>query len=202
MQVATDCVNVRLPKESVAEARMRLIDEIEHGMDVFRQVRDVGIMPTAPALAYQILFAEIPDPWIVGRVQALYTERATSYPRPRLKTGWIYVFRDNRNNPGEIKLGLTRQKSPDHRLRQWRRELGDTDGTALSMLFAVPTLDPVLAEAVLHALLWCNQLTGRINRLTDRQLVEYFFIQDVASLRYLCRAVARHIDGFVAMSPM
>lgn len=203
MQVATDCVNVRVPRESVAAERARVIDEIDNGMDVFEQIRTFGVMPTQPAAAYKALFAEILDPWIVGRIQGLYMERANMFqPVRRQSRGWIYVFRDVRNGPNEIKLGLTRQKTPEQRLAQWRRELGDGDGTALSMLFAVPTTEPVLAEAILHLLLWCRQLVGRINRLTDRQLVEFFYVEDVVSLRYLCRAVARHVDGFVAAATM
>jgi len=190
--VVSDCANTPLPPDRVRQAQTVLQASLSITTDGAAYVRQTGRMPTPPATAYSALFGEALDPWLATRINALY---AGYMHGGGAKPGYIYVFRDNRDPQCVVKLG--RSTRPERRMLQWRAALGlaASDDTVLHSLFTVPTRHAPLAEAVLHTLLWCQQLTSRINRRTGRQLVEYFAVRDCAALRTLCQAVACHVDA-------
>lgn len=188
--VVSDCRNAPVPREQTAGLRRSVV----------AWLRSAGpaTVHTAvpPATALLALFSEQLDPWLAGRLQALYNDRVLLPLRPA--AGFVYVFRDNRDPEHVYKLGATRQRSPHVRLQQWRRALDDAAGQHVFLQFYTATADPFLAEAVLHTLLYCRQLSARVNRFTNARADEYFFVPDVRALRYLCQAVGRHVDAFTA----
>jgi len=164
--------------------------------------------PVEPVLAHRLLMGVATDAFIVARVRAAYAGAATAP-----SAGYVYVFADAAE-PGLLKIGRT-TKWPFERLAEWRSELGldrrsraaldgavqytDDDGgpprasARLTLLFAYPCADQVLAEAVVFALLYCERLVLRVNRRTQRELLENFAITDLAALKLLIAAVTRHV---------
>lgn len=196
--VVSDCANAILPADRVAAARAELFAALQVTTDGTEYVRKTGQLPVPPATAYAALFGEALDPYLVRRINTLYADAAAVFTRSQ--PGSVYVFRDARDPITVVKLG--RSTRPERRLRQWRATLGlgaSDHANVLVGLFTVGTQHAPLTEAVLHTLLWCRQLTARINRHTGRQLVEYFAVYDRAALRTLCQAVACHVDAFMSV---
>lgn len=180
---------MRLSKEEqeLAQKRMREADQ--------------GQSPPPPALVFAALFGERLDPYLQERVSRAYRDEAAASTLHESQRGYLYAFRDARDPPGLVKIGRTSQR-PARRLAQWRAELEDPavggGPSHIQMLFALETRAPILAERVVHTLLWCRQAVARVNRRTGRLLTEYFFVPEPARLRRLCAALTRHVNAFVA----
>ena len=194
-QMATQCRNVPLrvvpaaDLDAVAQAVQRPLHA-----DVAR-LQATGMWPMDPVRAYAALFAETLDPYMARRVRGLLNAVVISGKR----TGFVYVFRDERDASGVVKIGSTTARKPDRRIAQWRRDLMaiGTGSTLIRMLWALPCHDAGLAERVLHALLWCQHVRDRVNVETGRRLVEYFAVDDWPALRTLCRVVCRFVNAGV-----
>ena len=108
------------------------------------------------------------------------------------ESGHVYVFRDRRDTPDTlVKLGSTVRVH--RRMNQWRSELRASDDD-LTLLFSFRTQHVRLAEAVVHALFFCQWDSKRVNTYTSRRAVEYFAIDDWVALRQVCQSVAVHVD--------
>ena len=197
--VVSDCRNRPVTSAEdvrmVALAREVLIKQITRE-DAVRTWRKTGVWPASPVAAYTALFGEHLDPYLVGLVQQVYA-RAAQMPAAKRRAGHVYVFQDRRDPADVVKIGATSHASAEHRIQQWRVELGAADDDIV-MLWSLPCADAILAEAVLHTLLWCQQASARINRLSNRRLVEYFVVRDRIALRFLCRVVCRHVNVVMA----
>ena len=161
-----------------------------------------------------MLFLERLDRYIVRSVRRLYTtalerfaaaaaaaavqpETAAAGVQPA-KYGYLYVFRDARDEEGVYKIGST-QRTAETRVAEWRAQLAAATGQdgagAVMLVFAQRVPSPLLttAEKVVHALLFCQWLPRRVNRGTGLRLTEYFAIDDLRALRLLLRAVVEHV---------
>ena len=197
--VVSDCRNRPITSETearrIAWEREALIKQVT-SEDAVRVGRNTGVWPASPIAAYTVLFGEYLDPYLINLVQQLY-ERAARMPLERRREGHIYVFHDRRDAQDVVKIGATSQPSVERRIGQWREQLRAAEHDIV-MLWSLPCADAILAEAVLHTLFWCQQASARINRLTNRRLVEYFIISDRIALRFLCRVVCRHVNVVIA----
>ena len=150
--------------------------------------------PLDPISAYIYLFRAVPDPYIEGSIERLYASRARKGSH-KLRAGYVYVFWARKDGPNIVKIGSTEHR-PDRRVATWRRELGATFNDIV-LLFAFQAHSALFSERVLHELLRCERVSNRINRRTQRRLVEYFHIVDVHALRNLCKLVIDHTNWFV-----
>jgi hypothetical protein len=171
--------------------------------------------PVPPDRAARLLLGLELDPFLVASIVRTYA-RTFEGDGP----GYVYVFADAAEADARVlKIGRTRN-APDERLSQWRAELGldrrrrraldgarvyvaDADGVEsttprLTQLFAYPSAAAALAEAVVHTVLYCERVRGRVNRRRQRELVEYFRAgADLAALKLLVQAVTRHVTYVV-----
>ena len=162
-----------------------------------------GGEPTDPLEAYELLFARAPDAYVQSLVRATMARRRAT-PRRRgggapsvreRRAGFVYVFWDSRDPSSLLKIGATTLRTPEHRIAQWRRELGARDEQAsVTLLFAFGTRAPFLAEQLVHETLSCWHVPLRVNRLTNRRLTEYYRVRDVRALRHFVHAVCRYAD--------
>jgi len=170
-----------------------LIDSLaryEHGVTTLRRE------PVDPLTSFSLLFGVLLDVGIQRRVQQSYVYALSTKP----ETGWIYVFRDVRDQDAYIvKIGST--TGPVHkRIAQWRRDLGNAHRNDVVLLFKARTFDVRLAEYIIHRLLFCQWLPKRVNLLTGRRLLEYFRVENLPALRLLLPAVCRHVDWYTTIT--
>lgn len=177
----------------VTTDRRRLLRELREPLHRSRE-------PMTPPRVFAALYQREPDERNVAAVQRAYRAEAGRYAA-RSDPGFVYVFRDLRDAPGIVKIGRTRQRV-EARHTQWRSELADSSADAAQsrvvLLFAFATRRQHLAERVVHALLHCSHVAGRVSRTTGRDLVEYFRTDSLVLLRALVDAVTRHTIWFDA----
>ena len=155
---------------------------------------------THPLEAFSILFGLRADEYIVRAVNEMYaaeSRRVRAIEDRHIAVQWVYAFHDARDRRrNAIKIGGTQLRDPHERISQWARVLSsDTEERApLVLLYAYPTFSYRLAESVVHSLLSEVRLPLRVNRLSNRALVEYFAIDDFVALSYLIKVVTRHVD--------
>ena len=157
-----------------------------------------------PATAYQMLFFERLDPYIVAAVSRLYAGQGRENVRlcgrvlagalPRV--GFLYVFRHERDSGGVVKVGST-TRTPETRVQEWRTRLQGASGAGndqVTLLFSqrVPGHLVHFVERVVHALLTCQWVSGRVDRVRGVKLTEYFFVRNLQALRLLLQAAAAH----------
>ena len=155
------------------------------------------VEPVRPVAAYTIAFAEVPHRSIRSRVAALYSWRSRLHRREP-ERGHVYVFRDRRDRPRSlVKIGSTVHVR--RRMAQWRAELGATDTPDdVRLLFSFETRHVRMAEALVHALLFCQWQAKRVNVASNRRAVEYFDVADWRALRRFVAATTRHVDWWLA----
>lgn len=190
--MVSECQNERADGDCVQELKEELLLQMGAGDEGGAGGGGGGTI-MHPAESYMALFGEILDPWLQGKIQKHYRNAWTG--KTRAKPGFVYVFRDNRDPYGIVKVGSTGQRDPHKRINQWRKELRDPKGEHVTMLFAERACDAVLCERTLHTLLWCRQLPARIHRKTGSRLVEYFHCPDHEALRMLVKACVKHADN-------
>jgi hypothetical protein len=142
-----------------------------------------------PLDAYLLLYEVRPAPRTIEVVARAIAQAPTTVEIP----GYLYVFRDQRDPAHLVKIGRTCQERPERRIAQWRRDLQDPDGTAITLLWAHRTARPVLGEALLHEMLRSVWRPARYRADTGDQLLEYFFIPDILRLRALAIATVRYL---------
>jgi hypothetical protein len=160
---------------------------------------DDDVQPTTPLDAYMLLFGAVPALGIRKRVRSLYAAVATAgSARRRAEPGRVYVFRDSRDDDPMLgKIGST-TRAVRRRIAEWRTALGAND-TELVRLFSTACIDVRLAERLVHELLFFEWQPWRERADTGEALVEYFRVADLVALRWLLRAVARHVDWFTRL---
>ena len=189
-----DCVNTPLIIDNVFKHKQRqFIDSLSH---YDHGVTPVTREPTDPLTAFSLLFGVYLDAGIQRRVRQSYVYALST----KAEVGWIYVFRDVRDKDARIvKIGST--TGPVYkRIAQWRRELGEARHDQVVLLFKVRTFDVRLAEFIIHRLLFCQWMPKRVNLLTGRRLLEYFYVDNLSALRLLLPAVGQHVDWFSAVT--
>jgi len=152
---------------------------------------------THPLEAFSILFGVRADSFIVNSIVDLYkTVAKVKATLQQQQQQWVYVFHDARDPPSVVKIGGTRLHNPQDRIAQWAQTLSapGESRAPLTMLFAYPTYSYRLAESIVHTLLMEVRIPRRINRLSNRSLVEYFTVPDFVALAYLIKSVTRHVD--------
>jgi len=159
-----------------------------HGDDADQARREL-LVKTTPMTAYQTLFVEKLDPYIVQGVSRMYADARADGSDHR---GFVYVFREPRDPPDVYKIGRTSQADPRVRVAQWNADL---NGAAV-LLFAEPTDFTMLTEAVLHRLLLCQWLPRLVT--DSRTVTEYFRVPDLPALRLLVQAVAQFTNAHMA----
>ena len=184
--MTSECINEPLLADEDQLRRLRDQLYLELTNDISPDVE-----PVQPVNAYTIAFAERPNRSIRQKIDYLYSQRSRVNRRDP-ERGYVYVFRDRRDTPESlVKIGSTVRVH--RRMNQWRSELraGDDD---LTLLFSFSSQHIRLAEAVVHALFFCQWDSKRVNTYTSRRAVEYFAIEDWVALRQVCQAVSAHID--------
>lgn len=200
---ARECTNRPFPaneRDAVLEYREYLVGEF-----VASRLRpDGAVVPTPvpnPMELWQALFLLQLDPYIVRTVSRMLRRWEMRQQQPGDGTGYLYVFRDSRDDANVYKIGST-TRDPRRRIAEWRRQLsadngdddnnggGGGDAQPVRMLFAQATPAVRTAESIVHTMFFCDWLPRRIDVRSGRRLLEYFRIFDVAALRLLLRGVA------------
>lgn len=163
--------------------RARLVDELARPL--------AAREPLDPVRAFTAAFGVRADVVNVERVRAAYRNASTAR---RDAPGFVYVFRDRREQPHVVKVGRTRL-DPWRRIVQWRAELA-APRDALVVLFAFATRRATLAETIAHELLAPVRLAPRYNRATSRRVIEYFFVERMGALHAFLDATTRHATWF------
>lgn len=158
-----------------------------------------------PLEAYQMLFFEQLDPYIVRAVSRLYARQRQQNDRllARVREGalpetaFLYVFRDASDPFGVVKIGST-TRTARARVGEWRARLGaDGQHAHVTLLFwqSVPGHLLHFAERVVHALLTCQWVAGRVDRERALRLTEFFRVENLQNLRFLLQACVLHANA-------
>jgi len=146
-----------------------------------------------PTTVWGALTLHEPDARLVRLVQRAFDDERKR--TVRLDTaGFLYVFRDRRDPPSVVKIGRT-DRRPRDRIVEWQRELGDRTRTEVLLLFARATRYNRLAESVVHKVLLCEWVPRRVDS-RGRQLVEYFRVANVLTLKALLIYATAYCDAF------
>lgn len=183
--MASECVNTPFTAPWLRSARAVLLNEL-------LEPRKLFIEPTRPDVAYKLLFSEELHINIRRRIREAYM-LVNEMPNRRVEDGYIYVFRDVRNELHVVKIGST--VNVRRRIQEWRTALGATE-EELSLLFSAKSSDVRLAEAIMHIILHCQWLPKMERIDTGRPLLEYFRVPNRHALRLLLEAVARHVSWY------
>lgn len=156
----------------------------------------------APIDVYTVTFGLEADARVNERVQVLFIEEARrimtdARDSPALNNrGFIYIFHDLADPANVLKIGMTYNTLVRH--RQWARALAPTDMSSILLLASYPTTSQAFAERVVHEVLRCHRIFNRINPVNNRQLKEFFTIDNLLALKLFLRQSLRYIDTFCA----
>jgi len=189
--MTSECLNKPL---LVDEARLRTLRDQLYAE--LTSARRPGVEPVRPTNAYAIAFAEQPASAICQRVAYLYSPGSRPNRARAPERGFLYVFRDRRDAPESlVKIGST--VGVERRMQQWRRELRVASPDDLSLLYTYRCGHIRLAEAIVHALLFCQWDAKRVNEATARRALEYFAVDDWVALGQVIGAVCAHVDWWL-----
>src|SRR6056297_1260879 len=138
-----------------------------------------------------------PDERLRARVQDIFAAAGAALlaNSVRCERGYIYVFHDSGDPANIVKIGRT-SRTPGQRLAEWERQLAPEPGKSLRLLSAYPTRANRIAERVVQELLRCQRVENRINPLDNRQLDEFYRIDNVLALALFVRETLRYVDNF------
>ena len=154
------------------------------------------VEPVHPLNVYTIAFGRRVHDAIRRRVYVLYSPHARVH-RHGAERGYVYVFRDRRDRPQTlVKIGSA--TNVRRRMSQWRRELAATCDDDIQLLFAYQCSHVRMAEAIVHATLFCEWQAKRFNASTNARTCEYFDVEDWRSLEQLVAGTTRHVDWWLS----
>jgi len=146
-----------------------------------------------PSVAYAVAFARRTDPTIAVRVGRLFQRAQKSTDLP--KSGYIYVFHDRESDSDIVKIGKT-ESNPYKRLAEWQSELAPNEETSVDLLCAYRASDVTLAELVVHETLLCERQRAYVNPVTQRQLTEFFRVDNALALQIFVRQAVAFVNAF------
>jgi hypothetical protein len=163
-----------------------------------------------PTDAYTVAFLTLLDSGIIELVKRLFADerraimRGERLPidarRPAVidrqqpdEPGVVYCFWNILDRPELKKIGRSRRRA-EERGREWEAALTPAEGQLIVILFSVHTKYNVFAERIVHGVLLCERLAGRVNEVNGQLLTEYFRVGNLMALKLFVMLCVGYID--------